>query len=130
MRSILCTFMDTYPVLEQAVARGNNLIITHEPTFYNHLDDQTPLASDPVQRRKLDYIREHHLVVWRFHDTWHLRQPDGVLSGMIDKFGWKPYQNSANPHLFALPPTTWARLPLRCRPAPGHVPSASSATRP
>ena len=103
---IVTTFMDTYPVLEQAVACGKNLVITHEPTFYNHLDDQAPLASDPVQRQKLDYIREHHLVVWRFHDTWHMRQPDGILAGMVDKFGWKPYQNSANPHLFVLPPTT------------------------
>ena len=23
------------------------------------------------------FIRDHHLVVWRFHDHWHRRQPDG-----------------------------------------------------
>jgi putative NIF3 family GTP cyclohydrolase 1 type 2 len=103
---IVTTFMDTYPVLEQAVAGGKNLIITHEPTFYNHLDDQTPLAADPVQRQKLAYIREHHLVVWRFHDTWHMRQPDGILAGMVEQFGWKTYQNSTDPNLFTLPPTT------------------------
>lgn len=103
---IVTTFMDTYPVLEQAVAGGKNLIITHEPTFYNHLDDQTPLAADPVQQQKLAYIREHHLVVWRFHDTWHMRQPDGILAGMVEQFGWKTYQNSTDPNLFTLPPTT------------------------
>lgn len=47
---IVTTFMDTYPVLEQAVASGKNLIITHEPTFYNHLDNQELLAADPVQQ--------------------------------------------------------------------------------
>src|SRR5580692_2247313 len=83
---IVTTFMDTYAVLEQAVSNGNNLIITHEPTFYNHLDDQGPLAKDPVLQQKLNYIREHHLVVWRFHDTWHLRQPDGILAGMVAQF--------------------------------------------
>lgn len=103
---IATTFMDTYSVLEKAVASGKNLIITHEPTFYNHLDDQSPLAADPVLIQKLAYIREHHLVVWRFHDTWHLRQPDGILAGMVDQFGWKPYQSKTNPHLFTLPPTT------------------------
>jgi putative NIF3 family GTP cyclohydrolase 1 type 2 len=103
---IATTFMDTYSVLEKAVASGKNLIITHEPTFYNHLDDQSPLASDPVLTQKLAYIREHHLVVWRFHDTWHLRQPDGILAGMVEQFGWKPYQNKTNPHLFTLSPTT------------------------
>ncbi len=94
---IATTFMDTYSVLEKAVASGKNLIITHEPTFYNHLDDQSPLASDPVLTQKLAYIREHHLVVWRFHDTWHLRQPDGILAGMVEQFGWKPYQSKTNP---------------------------------
>lgn len=107
---VVTTFMDTYPVLEKAVAGGKNLIITHEPTFYNHLDDQSQLAADPVLRQKLAYIREHHLVVWRFHDTWHLRQPDGILAGMVNQFGWKPYQDSANPHLFTLPPSSVGRI--------------------
>lgn len=107
---IVTTFMDTYPVLEQAVATGKNLIITHEPTFYNHPDDQSGLAADPVLQQKLAYIREHHLVVWRFHDTWHLRQPDGILAGMVGQFGWKSYQNSTDPHLFTLPPSTVGQI--------------------
>ena len=107
---IVTTFMDTYSVLEKAVASGKNLIITHEPTFYNHLDDLSPLAADPVLTQKLAYIREHHLVVWRLHDTWHLRQPDGILAGMVEQFGWKPYQSKTDPHLFPLPPTTVAKV--------------------
>jgi putative NIF3 family GTP cyclohydrolase 1 type 2 len=103
---IATTFMDTYSVLEKAAASGKNLIITHEPTLYNHLDDQSPLADDPVLTRKLAYIREHHLVIWRFHDTWHLRQPDGILAGMVDQFRWKAYQSKTNPHLFTLPRAT------------------------
>lgn len=107
---IVTTFMDTYSVLEKAVASHKNLIITHEPTFYNHPDDQAPLAADPVQQQKLAYIRDHHLVVWRFHDTWHMRQPDGILAGMVAEFGWKAYQNSENPHLFNLPPSTVGKI--------------------
>jgi putative NIF3 family GTP cyclohydrolase 1 type 2 len=103
---IVTTFMDTYAVLEQAVSSGNNLIITHEPTFYNHLDDQGPLAKDPVLQQKLNYIREHHLVVWRFHDTWHMREPDGILAGVVAQFGWGAYQSPAEQHVFRLPPTT------------------------
>lgn len=107
---IVTTFMDTYAVLEKAVAKGSNLIITHEPTFYNHLDDRTPLTGDPVLTQKLNYIRDHHLVVWRFHDTWHLRQPDGILTGMVSQFGWKSYQDASDPHRFTLPATTVAQL--------------------
>lgn len=106
VKGIATTFMDTYPVLEKAVASGKNLIITHEPTFYNHVDDQALHAEDPVQQQKLAYIREHHLVVWRFHDTWHLRKPDGILAGMVEELGWKTHKNSANPHLFTFPPMT------------------------
>ena len=107
---VATTFMDTYAVLQQAVTHGKNLIITHEPTFYNHPDDLTTIAPDPVQQQKLDYIAAHHLVVWRFHDTWHLRRPDGILEGVVDEFGWKPYQNPTEPNLFTLPPTTVRQL--------------------
>lgn len=107
---IVTTFLDTYQVLEKAVAEHKNLIITHEPTFYNHPDDMTVLGDDPVQAQKLAYIKQHHLVVWRFHDTWHLRRPDGILEGVVNEFGWKPYQSTADPHLFTIPQTTVAGL--------------------
>src|SRR5271165_2227436 len=35
---IATTMMATYDVLRRAAASGKNLIITHEPTFYNHED--------------------------------------------------------------------------------------------
>jgi putative NIF3 family GTP cyclohydrolase 1 type 2 len=107
---IATTFMDTYAVLQQAVAQGKNLIVTHEPTFYNHPDDLSTLGADPVQAQKLAYINEHHLVVWRFHDAWHARNPDGILEGVIHEFDWKAYQSSVDPHLFTLPHTSVAQL--------------------
>src|ERR1700721_1046871 len=55
---VVTTFMDPYAVLEQAVSSGNNLIITLEPTFYNHLDDQGALTGDPALQQKRSYIRE------------------------------------------------------------------------
>ena len=107
---VVTTFMDTYPVLEKAVASGKNLIITHEPTFYNHLDQQSQFAADPVYQQKLAYIRDHHLVVYRFHDTWHMRNPDGILVGMVNQLGWKKYQNASNPILFTFPSMTVGQI--------------------
>src|SRR5271167_1200057 len=49
---IVTTFLDTYAVLQKAAADGKNLIITHEPTFYNHTDDKSVLGNDPVQAQK------------------------------------------------------------------------------
>jgi putative NIF3 family GTP cyclohydrolase 1 type 2 len=97
-------------VLRQAVEAGDNLIVTHEPTFYNHLDDPALFVDDPVYKEKLAYIQEHHLVIWRFHDTWHLRDPDGIVEGFVAQAGWKQYQNpgpsSETQMFFTLPRTT------------------------
>ena len=109
---IAVTMMATYDVLERAAASGKNLIITHEPTFYNHRDTTADLtqANDPVLAAKQDFIKKHGLVVWRFHDGWHRRNPDGILLGMTRALGWADYQNSENPHLFQLPETTLGNL--------------------
>jgi putative NIF3 family GTP cyclohydrolase 1 type 2 len=107
---IVTTFSPTMEVLRKAVADGDNLIVSHEPTFYNHLDERTMFADDPVYKEKLAYIREHHLVIWRFHDTWHRRRPDGIAEGFVDQLGWKKYENPGSAgdagFFFTLPPTT------------------------
>jgi putative NIF3 family GTP cyclohydrolase 1 type 2 len=50
---IATTFLDTMEVLREAVRRGDNLIIPHEPTFYNHLDDTKFFTDDPVLQREV-----------------------------------------------------------------------------
>ncbi len=109
---IATTMMATFDVLKRAAAEHANLIITHEPTFYSHLDKTESLATagDEVWRDKEAFIKEHHLVVWRFHDHWHLRQPDGILSGMSHALKWDSYQNAELPNLFVLPRTTLRSL--------------------
>ena len=32
------------------------MVITHEPTFYNHLDDKERFGQDPVLKAKLKFI--------------------------------------------------------------------------
>ena len=87
VRGIAVTMMATLDVLQRAVAAGQNLIITHEPTFYNHLDKPELEESDPVLAAKRAFIQEHGLVVWRFHDHWHRMKPDGIEAGMAHALG-------------------------------------------
>jgi hypothetical protein len=61
---------------------GANLVITHEPTFYNHLDETDWLTNDPVFQQKRTYIEQHNLVIWRFHDNLHQHQPDPTMAGI------------------------------------------------
>ena len=107
---IAVTMMATYEVLQKAAASGKNLIITHEPTFYSHLDKTDELTNDPVFQAKEAFIKEHHLVVWRFHDHWHAHPPDGIQVGMIHALGWEKFQTAENNHLFVLPSTTLENL--------------------
>jgi putative NIF3 family GTP cyclohydrolase 1 type 2 len=110
---IAVTMMATFDVLQRAAASGANLIITHEPTFYNHLDDLKEIPqeeNDPVLAEKLAFIKEHHLVVWRFHDHWHRRAPDGIEAGMTHALGWEAFQDKQNQYLFTIPETTLDKL--------------------
>ena len=108
---IAVTMMATLDVLERAAAHGQNLIITHEPTFFDHLDKPAALEdADPIWRAKRDFINQHHLVVWRFHDHWHEMTPDGIEAGMVQTLGWSQYQDRENQYRFTLPRTTLRKL--------------------
>jgi putative NIF3 family GTP cyclohydrolase 1 type 2 len=106
VKGIATTFMSTLNVLQRAAAAGKNLVITHEPTFWNHRDVTEHLASDPIYLRKQDFIRKNDLVIWRFHDHWHARKPDGIFLGFNKAMGWQEYQVGDNQMLYNLPPTT------------------------
>ncbi len=115
---IAVTMMTTLGVLQRAAANGQNLIITHEPTFYDHMDDPKQLPQgedDAVLKQKREFIAEHHLVIWRFHDYWHRRKPDGIEEGNVHALGWEKYQDPANQYLFTIPETTVAKLAQELR---------------
>jgi putative NIF3 family GTP cyclohydrolase 1 type 2 len=101
---IVTTFTPTMAVLRKAVADNCNLIITHEPTFYNHTDDAKGFGSDPVYLAKIAFIQEHHLVVWRFHDHWHQLSGgrDGILEGMITALHWRQHQDVSDSRVFSV----------------------------
>jgi putative NIF3 family GTP cyclohydrolase 1 type 2 len=108
---IAVTMMATMDVLQRASARGLNFVITHEPTFYAHLDTPEGMPeSDPVWAEKRAFIEKHRMVVWRFHDHWHMRKPDGIEAGMVRSLGWEKFQNSENQYLFVMPETTVKKL--------------------
>jgi putative NIF3 family GTP cyclohydrolase 1 type 2 len=113
VNGIAVTMMSTLDVLQRAAAAGQNLIITHEPTFYNHLektDDLEQKENDPVLAAKRAFIREHNLVVWRFHDHWHRMKRDGIEQGMAHALGWEKFQDASNQYLFAIPDTDLEHL--------------------
>ena len=72
VKGIATSFSATLDVCQRAAASGKNLIIVHEPTFYNHLDETKDLNGE-IYQVKRTFIEKNNLVVWRFHDHCRIR---------------------------------------------------------
>jgi putative NIF3 family GTP cyclohydrolase 1 type 2 len=101
---IATTVMSTFDVIMRAVAGGKNMVITHEPTFWLGNDDVKSFGYDPIYQKKLQFIRDNNVVVWRFHDHLHARRPDMSAVGLAESLGWQKYQSEDDPRVYVLPP--------------------------
>jgi len=110
LESIVVTFLATCDVIERAAQLGANLIITHEPTFYNHPDTVDWLSEDPTYQAKRQLLEKNHLVVWRFHDYLHSLKPDSTLVGLIAALNWEANGPADQPYLCDIQPVTLLEL--------------------
>lgn len=100
---IVTTMFPTLAVIEKAVKIGANMIVAHETLYYNHQDETDWLENDEVFHHKKALLEKHQIAIWRFHDYWHRRQPDGIAEGNLKKLGWEKYYNPETPRLLRLP---------------------------
>lgn len=95
VRGVVSTFIASVEILQEAVARDANFVLTHEPTFYNHHDHLNGWQDDAVVKAKLALIEKHGLVVYRYHDMPHRIRPDMIMTGMTRRLGWKDVERDA-----------------------------------
>lgn len=108
---IATTFLDTMDVLREAARRNENLVITHEPTFYNHRDDTSFFKDDPVYKEKLAFIEQHHMVVFRLHDEIHMARPDPIGMALVEALGMtKNLDHPSDPSRVTIPPVSLREL--------------------
>ncbi len=110
VNGITTTFLASCEVIQKSIDLGNNFIISHEPIFYNHLDEVNWLESSAVYRFKKELLEKNNIVVWRCHDYWHLYQPDGIMRGIRKKMGWEKVVDPQNEFFYALPNLTVSKL--------------------
>ncbi len=110
VKGIVTCMFATMEVLKKAVKTNCNLIIVHEPLYYNHRDNTEQFQNDAVFLAKKKYINDNNLVIWRFHDYSHQIKPDAIIAGQIEKFGWEKYMDAANYGEFIFPKRTLTEL--------------------
>jgi putative NIF3 family GTP cyclohydrolase 1 type 2 len=111
VRGVAVTMMATLDVLRRAADQGLDLVITHEPLYFDHhgsSDAALVAEGDPVFAAKSAFVAEHGLAVAHLHDAWHDRRPDGILTGTARALGWLALERE--PGVYGLPPTTLGAL--------------------
>lgn len=106
VKGIITTMFATMDVLKKAVSMNCNLIIVHEPTFYNHRDDIGQFRESSVYLEKKRFIDENKIVIFRFHDYIHSIKPDVINVGMTKKLGWDNYVTNNSSSMYVIPETT------------------------
>ncbi len=106
LKRIAVTFLASVEGIEQAQRLGTNLLIVHEPLFYNYQDETDWLSANPVYAAKRQLAEESGLVIWRFHDTLHALRPDPTLVGLVHELGWDAYAQPERRYACRLPATT------------------------
>ncbi|WP_315094475.1 Nif3-like dinuclear metal center hexameric protein [uncultured Cellulomonas sp.] len=113
VRGVAVTMMATLDVLHRAAEQGLDLVITHEPLYFDHhgaSDAILESEGDPVYAAKSRFVAQNGLVVLHLHDAWHDRRPDGILTGTARALGWLDAERAGAPGVYDLPRTTLGEL--------------------
>ncbi len=90
----VCMLPDTN-ILRRAAEAGADLLITHEPTFYDHPD--IPPEGNIYAQEKMRILQETGMALFRYHDHPHNMPEDMIdcgtiqYSGLAGKITGKPY---------------------------------------
>ena len=79
----VCMFA-TVEVVKRAKEMGLDMLIVHEPTYYDHMDVK---ENNAVTKAKEKLINESGIVIYRYHDHMHHRKKDQITEGEIHYLG-------------------------------------------
>lgn len=117
---VLVTCFASVDMIREAIDRGANLIVVHEPLFWNHEDKTDWIMESKVFREKMALLKKGNIVVWRDHDYIHggtpkeegRTLPDGIFCGIAQELGWERYavNSELKPLVFRIPATNAQKL--------------------
>ena len=96
MCRVAVALVPTVETVEKAHKANYNLLVIHEPIFFQALDYPTwrDIFSDTVYEEKLALLKRHGIIAWQNHDHMHTHQPNSIFSGVIIRLGWHGFEIS------------------------------------
>lgn len=86
VKQVAFCFTATADVIKEASRWGADVLITHEPTYFDHFDN---FNDNPVTRAKRELLESTGMTVYRWHDHAHAAVPDVIHMGFLEYSGLK-----------------------------------------
>lgn len=86
VKKVAVTMFATVDTVKKAKDWGADMLIVHEPTYYDHYEEIEDL---PVVVAKRKLIEESGITIYRYHDYMHGRNVDQIPEGEIYYLGLK-----------------------------------------
>ncbi len=86
LKKVGVTMFATVDTVKKAREWGADMLIVHEPTYYDHFEEIDEL---PVVKEKRKLIEESGITVYRYHDYMHHRDVDQIPEGEVYYLGLK-----------------------------------------
>lgn len=84
VKKVAVTCFDPVDVIRRAADWGADLLITHEPTYYDHWEERGDLVAIPLKRK---IIEDSGMTIYRYHDHPHIAPTDLIYSGVMEALG-------------------------------------------
>lgn len=97
VKKVAVTMFPSYNTIKEAAQWGADLLVAHEPIYYNHYDQTGHLEGKAVYLAKSKLIEESGMVICRLHDHMHHAKLDRIALGEMEYLGL-PYRHTANPY--------------------------------
>ncbi len=79
VQGIAVTWQASFNAIKTAFSSGCNMLVTHEPLFYSHRDDDVISKSHPAVKEKSSFVEDNGVVVYRCHDLWDRMPRVGIV---------------------------------------------------
>jgi len=84
LKKVAVAMFPTIDVLKAVIEWGADMLVVHEPTYYDHMD---VITDNSVAIAKREIVEKSGLVIYRDHDHIHFETPDGIAEGELEYLG-------------------------------------------